>query len=125
MEHSMAERLAELDARKAEARLAGGEKAIERHQAKGKMTARERIEYLLDEGTFQELDMLNRHVASGMGLEESRPYTDGVITGYGKIDGRKVCVFSQDFTVFGGAVGETQGEKIPKIMETGTPRGLQ
>ena len=101
----MADRLAELDARKAEARVAGGEKAIERHQAKGKMTARERIEYLLDEDTFQELDMLNRHVASGMGLEENRPYTDGVITGYGKIDGRKVCVFSQDFTVFGGAVG--------------------
>jgi len=124
MEHSMAERLADLDARKAEARVAGGEKAIERHQAKGKMTARERIEYLLDEETFQELDMLNRHVASGMGLEENRPYTDGVITGYGKIDGRKVCVFSQDFTVFGGAVGETHGEKIHKIMDMATTMGL-
>jgi acetyl-CoA carboxylase carboxyltransferase component len=124
MEHSMAERLAELDARKSEARVAGGEKAIERHQAKGKMTARERIEYLLDEDTFQELDMLNRHVASGMGLEENRPYTDGVITGYGKIDGRKVCVFSQDFTVFGGAVGETHGEKIHKIMDMATTMGL-
>jgi acetyl-CoA carboxylase carboxyltransferase component len=124
MEHSMADRLAELDARKAEARVAGGEKAIERHQAKGKMTARERIEYLLDEDTFQELDMLNRHVASGMGLEDTRPYTDGVITGYGKIDGRKVCVFSQDFTVFGGAVGETHGEKIHKIMDMATTMGL-
>ena len=124
MEHSMADRLAELDARKAEARVAGGEKAIERHQAKGKMTARERIEYLLDEDSFQELDMLNRHVASGMGLEDSRPYTDGVITGYGKIDGRKVCVFSQDFTVFGGAVGEAHGEKIHKIMDMATTMGL-
>ena len=120
----MAERLAELNARKAEARVAGGEKAIERHQAKGRMTARERIEYLLDEGTFSELDMLNRHVASGMGLEDTRPYTDGVITGYGKIDGRKVCVFSQDFTVFGGAVGETHGEKIHKIMDMATTMGL-
>src|ERR1700728_5021264 len=124
MEHSMAERLKELEALKGEARVAGGEKAIERHQAKGKMTARERIEYLLDEDTFQELDMLNRHVASGMGLEESRPYTDGVITGYGKIDGRKVCVYSQDFTVFGGALGETHGEKIQKIMDLATTMGL-
>lgn len=120
----MAERLAELAARKAEARVAGGERAIERHHAKGRMTARERIEYLLDEDSFQELDMLNRHVASGMGLEESRPYTDGVITGYGKIDGRKVCVYSQDFTVFGGALGETHGEKIHKIMDLAMSMGL-
>ena len=124
MEHSMADGLAELAARKAEARLAGGEKAIERHQAKGKMTARERIQYLFDEDSFQELDMLNRHGASGMGLEDSRPYTDGVITGFGKIDGRKVCVFSQDFTVFGGALGETHGEKIQKIMDLATTMGL-
>ncbi len=120
----MAEGLAELAARKAEARVAGGATAIERHQAKGKMTARDRIEYLFDEDSFQELDMLNRHVASGMGLEESRPYTDGVITGFGKIDGRKVCVFSQDFTVFGGALGETHGEKIQKIMDLATTMGL-
>ena len=120
----MADGLAELAARKAEARVAGGEAAIERHQAKGKMTARERIEYLFDEDSFQELDMLNRHGATGMGLEESRPYTDGVITGFGKIDGRKVCVFSQDFTVFGGALGETHGEKIQKIMDLATTMGL-
>ena len=120
----MADGLAALAARKAEARLAGGEKAIERHQAKGKMTARERIQYLFDEDSFQELDMLNRHGASGMGLEDSRPYTDGVITGFGKIDGRKVCVFSQDFTVFGGALGETHGEKIQKIMDLATTMGL-
>ena len=124
MEHSMSERLAQLEALKTEARLAGGEKAIERHRAKGKMTARERIEYLLDEGTFQELDMLNRHHASGMGLEDSRPFTDGVITGFGKVDGRKVCVYSQDFTVFGGALGETHGEKIQKIMDLAISLGL-
>ena len=124
MEHSMAERLAELNARKAEARNAGGEGAMDRHRAKGKMTARERVEYLLDEDSFQELDMLNRHVASGMGLEDSRPPTDGVITGYGKIDGRKVCVYSQDFTVFGGALGETHGEKIHKIMDMAMTMGL-
>ena len=120
----MAERLVELEARKAEARVAGGAKAIERHHAKGSMTARERIEYLLDEDSFQDLDMLNRHVASGMGLEDTRPYTDGVITGFGKIDGRKVCVYSQDFTVFGGALGETHGEKIHKIMDLATTMGL-
>ncbi len=120
----MAERLAELEARKAEARMAGGETAIDRHRAKGRMTARERIEYLLDEDSFQELDMLNRHNASGMGLEESRPYTDGVITGIGKIDGRKVCVYSQDFTVFGGALGETHGAKIHKIMDMATTMGM-
>ena len=120
----MAERLAELDARKAEARVAGGEQAIDRHRAKGKMTARERIEYLLDEDTFEELDTLNRHAASGMGLEDSRPLGDGVITGWGKIDGRKVCVYSQDFTVFGGALGETHGAKIHKIMDLATSMGL-
>jgi len=79
---------------------------------------------LLDEDTFQELDMLSRHNADGMGMEDNRPYTDGVITGYGKIDGRQVCVFSQDSTVFGGAVGEAHGEKIHKIMDMATAMGL-
>ena len=120
----MAQRLDELNTRKAEARLAGGESAIERHRAKGKMTARDRVEYLLDADSFQELDMLNRHDASGMGLEESRPLTDGVVTGFGKIDGRTVCVYSQDFTVFGGALGHTHGAKIHKIMDMATAMGL-
>jgi acetyl-CoA carboxylase carboxyltransferase component len=124
MENSMALRLAELEARKAEARVAGGEKAIERHKSKGRMTARERVEYLLDEGTFQELDMLNRHHATGMGLDDSRPFTDGVVTGYGQIDGRQVCVYSQDFTVFGGALGETHGEKIHKVMDLAMSMGI-
>lgn len=120
----MAERLADLEQRRAQARMAGGESAIERHHAKGKMTARERIEYLLDEGSFQELDMLSRHRAHGMGLEDNRPFTDGVITGFGTIDGRKVCVFSQDFTVFGGALGEVFAEKIHKIMDLSLSLGL-
>ncbi len=120
----MQERLTDLESRQSQARRAGGEKAIERHLSRGKMTARERIEYLLDEDSFQELDMLSRHHADGMGMEDNRPYTDGVITGYGKIDGRQVCVFSQDSTVFGGAVGEAHGEKIHKIMDMATTMGL-
>ncbi|MEI8127225.1 MAG: acyl-CoA carboxylase subunit beta [Actinomycetota bacterium] len=124
MEHTMSDRLAELEARREQARTAGSERAIEKHHAKGKMTARERLDYLLDEGSFQELDMLARHRAHGMGLEDNRPYTDGVITGFGKIDGRKVCVFSQDFTVFGGALGEVFAEKIHKIMDLALSLGL-
>src|SRR5436190_3733287 len=102
-EHSMTQRLEELAARREEARHAGPARAVERQHAQGKMTARERIEYLLDEGSFQELDMLARHRAHGGGLDDNRPYTDGVITGFGTIDGRRVGLFSQDFTVFGGA----------------------
>ena len=123
MEHSMAERLAELAERKNEA-LHAGSQAVERHHAKGKMTARERIEYLLDEGSFQELDMLARHRAHGMGLEDNRPYTDGVVTGFGTIDGRRVCMFSQDFTVFGGALGEVFAEKIHKVMDLAASTGV-
>ena len=124
MEHSMAERLAELAERKNEALNAGSPRAVERHHAKGKLTARERIEYLLDEGSFQELDMLARHRAHGMGLEDNRPYTDGVVTGFGTIDGRRVCLFSQDFTVFGGALGEVFAEKIHKVMDLAASTGV-
>jgi acetyl-CoA carboxylase carboxyltransferase component len=116
-EHSMTQRLEELAARREEARHAGSARAVERQHAQGKMTARERIEYLLDEGSFQELDMLARHRAHGGGLDENRPYTDGVITGFGTIDGRRVGIFSQDFTVFGGSLGEVFAEKIHKIMD--------
>ena len=112
----MSERLAELAKRKEEALHAGSERSVERQHAKGKMLARERIEYLLDDGSFHELDMLARHRAHDSGLHE-RPYTDGVITGWGTIDGRKVFVFSQDFTVFGGALGEVFAEKIHKVMD--------
>jgi acetyl-CoA carboxylase carboxyltransferase component len=112
----MHERLDDLRRRKEQAYHAGSPRAVERQHAKGKMLARERIEYLLDPDSFQELDLLARHRAQGAGLEE-RPYTDGVITGWGTIAGRKVFVFSQDFTVFGGALGEVFAEKIHKLMD--------
>ncbi len=122
--HSMQDRVAELRERKDEALHAGSQRAVQRQHEKGKMTARERIDYLLDEGSFCELDMLARHRAHGMGIDHSRPYTDGVITGYGTIDGRRVCVFSQDFTVFGGALGEAFAEKIHKIMDLSLSLGV-
>lgn len=123
-DHPMSERLVELERRRQEAINAGSPHAIERQHLKGKMTARERISYLVDEGSFQELDMLARHRAHGMGLEENRPYTDGVITGFGTINGRKVCLFSQDFTVFGGALGEVFAEKIHKVMDLASSVGV-
>ena len=111
----MTERLADLKDRKEQALHAGSEAAVQRQHDKGKMTARERVEYLLDDGSFQELDMLARHRAGRP--QAQPPYTDGVITGFGTIDGRKVCIFSQDFTVFGGALGEVFAEKIHKVMD--------
>src|SRR6188508_2040655 len=116
-EHPLRERLDELNKRKEQALHAGSERSVERQHAKGKMLARERIEYLLDPGSFHELDMLARHRAHGMGLEDERPFTDGVITGWGTIDGRKVFLFAQDFTIFGGALGEVFAEKIHKVMD--------
>src|SRR5215813_9702070 len=114
MDHPLSERLDQLTKRKEEAFHAGSERSVERQHSKGKMTARERVEYLLDEGSFNELDLLAR--TRNPDLDE-RPYTDGVITGWGTIDGRKVFVFSQDFTVFGGALGEVFAEKIHKLMD--------
>jgi acetyl-CoA carboxylase carboxyltransferase component len=118
------QRLEDLLARRAEALSAGSPAAIERHHSRGKLTARERIDYLLDDGSFQELDMLARHRAHGMGLEDKRPYTDGVVTGFGAIDGRRVCIFSQDATVTGGSTGEVHGEKIHKVMDLATSIGV-
>src|SRR5947209_9911521 len=115
-EHTMSERLEQLQKRKEEALHAGSERSVERQHAKGKLLARERIHYLLDPGSFHELDMLARHRVPADLIAE-RPYTDGVITGWGTIDGRKVFVFSQDFTVFGGALGEVFAEKIHKVMD--------
>src|SRR5438067_9216904 len=89
-DHPLKERLADLERRREQAMNAGSPRAVERQHAKGKMTARERVEYLLDEGSFQELDMLARHRAFDSDLADNRPYTDGVITGFGTIDGRKV-----------------------------------
>ena len=115
--HTTAGRLADLHRRNDEAVHAGSARAVEKQHAKGKKTARERIELLLDEGSFVELDELARHRSTSFGLERNRPYGDGVVTGYGTVDGRPVCVFSQDFTVFGGSLGEVFGEKIVKVMD--------
>src|SRR5437868_8086155 len=115
--HPIEERVEELGKLKEAALHAGNPKAIERQHARGKLTARERLELLLDPGSFVELDMLARHRAHGFGIENTRPLTDGVITGWGTIDGRKVFVFAQDFTVFGGALGEVFAEKIHKVMD--------
>ena len=123
-DRSMGARLAGLEARRAEAINAGSQRSVKAHKAKGKMTARERIDYLLDEDSFQEMDLLVRHRSHGMGLERSRPYTDGVVTGFGTIDERRVCVFSQDFTVFGGALGEAHAEKIHKVMDLALSVGV-
>ncbi len=121
--HTTAGRLADLDRRLDEAVHAGSAKAVEKQHAKGRQTARERIEQLFDEGSFVELDELARHRSTAFGLEKTRPYGDGVITGYGTIDGRQVCVFSQDFTVFGGSLGEVYGEKIVKVMDLAIKTG--
>ena len=115
--HPIEERLVLLAELREQALHAGSAAAVERQHQRGKLTARERIELLLDPGTFVELDMLARHRAHGFGIENTRPLTDGVVTGWGSVDGRKVFVFSQDFTVFGGALGEVFAEKIHKVMD--------
>lgn len=115
--HSTAGKLADLERRVDEAVHAGSARAVEKQHARGKKTARERIEMLLDEGSFVELDELARHRSTAFGLEKNRPYGDGVVTGYGTVDGRQVCVFAQDFTVFGGSLGEVFGQKIVKVMD--------
>jgi propionyl-CoA carboxylase beta chain len=115
--HTTAGKLADLHRRNDEAVHAGSARAVEKQHTKGKMTARERIEALLDPDSFVEIDELARHRSTAFGLDKSRPYGDGVVTGYGTVDGRPVCVFAQDFTVFGGSLGEVFGEKIVKVMD--------
>src|SRR5437763_1939090 len=123
--HTTAGKLADLERRRHEAVHAGSEQAVAKQHDRGKKTARERIDMLLDPGSFTEFDELARHRANDFGIEATRPYGDGVVTGYGTVDGRPVCVFSQDFTVFGGSLGEVYGEKIVKVMDhalkTGCP----
>jgi propionyl-CoA carboxylase beta chain len=121
--HTTAGKLADLYRRSEEAVHAGSERAVAKQHAKGKRTARERIDLLLDPGSFVELDELARHRSTNFGLEKNRPYGDGVVTGHGTIDGRPVCVFSQDVTVFGGALGEVYGEKIVKVMDLAVKTG--
>ncbi len=109
--------LQQLDAQRARARLGGGDKRIAAQHGKGKLTARERLELLLDEGTFEEWDMFVEHRCHDFGMDDQRIPGDGVVTGYGTINGRLVFVFSQDFTVFGGALSEAHAEKICKVMD--------
>jgi len=113
----------ELERKNQEALLGGGEKRIEQQHAKGKLTARERIHLLLDEGTFEELGKFVMHRSKDFGLDKEYYLGDGVVTGYGKINGRLVYVFSQDFTVFGGSLSETHAEKIVKIMDLAMKNG--
>jgi propionyl-CoA carboxylase beta chain len=115
--HTTAGKVADLERRIDEAVHAGSARAVEKQHARGKRTARERVAMLLDEGSFVELDELARHRSTNFGQETNRPYGDGVVTGYGLIDGRQVCVFAQDFTIFGGSLGEVFGEKIVKVMD--------
>ena len=115
--HTSAGKLADWYRRQDDVVHAGSERAVERQHAKGRKTARERLDLLLDEGSFLEFDAMARHRSTNFGLEANRPYGDGVVTGQGTIDGRPVCVFSQDATVFGGALGEVYGEKIIKVMD--------
>src|SRR5688500_20266369 len=107
----------QLEQKRGGARLGGGQKRIDAQHAKGKLTARERLDLLLDEGTFEEWDMFVEHRCADFGMAEQKIPGDGVVTGYGMINGRLVFVFSQDFTVFGGALSEAHAEKICKVMD--------
>src|SRR5689334_22748161 len=120
---TMRERLELLERRVAEAEQGGGERRVKAQHAKGKLSARERLDLLLDEGSFVELDRFVVHRSHDFGLDAERPYGDGVVTGYGRIDGRLVYVFSQDFTVFGGSLSETFAEKIVKVMDLAVRNG--
>ncbi|WP_417682412.1 acyl-CoA carboxylase subunit beta [Roseibium sp.] len=113
----MKEILAELEERRGTARLGGGERRIEAQHKKGKLTARERIELLLDEGSFEEFDMFKTHRCTDFGMDEQHIPGDGVVTGWGTVNGRTVYVFSKDFTVFGGSLSETHAQKIIKIQD--------
>ncbi|MDM1397207.1 acyl-CoA carboxylase subunit beta [Myroides odoratimimus] len=107
----------------AQAKLGGGQKRIDTQHSKGKLTARERVEYLLDEGSFEEIGMLVTHRTTDFGMDKEVYHGDGVVTGYGTINGRLVYVFAQDFTVFGGALSETHAEKICKVMDMALKMG--
>ena len=123
--HTTAGKLAQLRHKLDEAVHAGSARAVEAQHKRGKLTARERVEAFLDPGSFVEFDELARHRSHNFGMQDKRPYGDGVVTGYGTVDGRQVFVFAQDFTVFGGSLGEVFGEKIVKVMDmaltTGAP----
>src|SRR6266849_2012329 len=111
------QKLAELKRRDALAEAGGGEERRARQHKEGKMSARERIEFLLDEGSFEETDKLVTHRCTDFGMAEQKVFGDGFVTGYGRIEGRLVFVFAQDFTVFGGSLSEANASKIVKIMD--------
>mgnify|MGYP002525423750 CR=1 FL=1 len=113
-----------LDKMRVQAQLGGGENRIQKQHDKGKLTARERLDILLDKGSFTELDMFVQHRSNDFGMENNRILTDGVVTGYGTIDGRQMMVFSQDFTVFGGSLSEAFAEKICKVMDMALKIGV-
>ena len=113
-----------LDEMRVQAQLGGGENRIQKQHDKGKLTARERLDILLDKGSFTELDMFVQHRSNDFGMENNRILTDGVVTGYGTIDGRQMMVFSQDFTVFGGSLSEAFAEKICKVMDMALKIGV-
>jgi propionyl-CoA carboxylase beta chain len=115
--------LGELAARREQARAGGGAARVAAQHAKGKLTARERIELLLDEGSFEEFDMFVQHRCTDFGMADTRVAGDGVVTGWGTINGRQVYVYAQDFTVLGGSVSETHGAKICKIMDMAVQNG--
>lgn len=120
---SIENKIKELLALREKARLGGGQDKIDAQHAKGKFTARERIELLLDEGSFEEFDMFVSHRTTDFGLDKQQYLSDGVVTGYGTIDGRLVYVFSQDFTVFGGSLSEMFAQKICKVMDKAMKAG--
>lgn len=121
--HTTAGKLADFQRRHEEATVEVAQRAAEKQHKKGRQSARERIDQLLDEGSFVELDALARHRSVAFGMQDNRPLGDGVITGYGTIDGRSVCVFAQDFSIFGGSLGEVYGEKITKVMDLAIKSG--
>ena len=119
----MNDKLKQLEEKIALAKQGGGEKRIEAQHSKNKLTARERIHFLMDEDTFEEIGMLVTHRSSNFGLDKNKPMGDGVVTGYGKINGRLTYVFAQDFTIMGGSLAEAHAEKIVKIMELAMKNG--
>jgi acetyl-CoA carboxylase carboxyltransferase component len=120
---SMDKKILDLVNRAEVAKLGGGKKRLEKQHEKGKYTARERIGKILDPGSFEEFDLYKTHRCNDFGLDKNRPYTDGVITGYGTVNGRLVFIFSQDFTIFGGSLSKAYAEKIEKIMEMAAKTG--
>src|ERR1700730_13146093 len=120
---NLEQKVAELNKRNQLAEDGGGAKRRERQHTEGKMSARERVEFLLDEGSFEETDKLVTHRCNDFGMTEQKIYGDGFITGYGRIEGRLVYVFAQDFTVFGGSLSETNAGKIVKIMDLAARNG--